>query len=218
MIKVVAGITDYSLDEEDGGPHFYLKPYRLVLPSFLNADRFNAIQMIDSMTDLSCSDVWIIISDKEAHPEGAAIHNILKTEVDWEAAEVLEYDWAAKDQWGNIEHDPWVLWTGSTVDKSKRARELEPFIANNRQQSEIYAKGLGKDEWQSWTSEDLSRNSCWLFYYARKVCKGRLPEELDNMMTMLSFQDPEDQWVKRYFSTKRYRVRNRKALANIAAA
>jgi hypothetical protein len=107
------------------------------------------------------------------------------------------------------------MWT-QVADRTKRCRALEPHICGDKDKAERYAKELLRSEWKGWTLDELRRNPCWAFYYAKDVCKGRLPEALDNMMTMLSFQEPDNPWVKRYFGTKRYRKRNRKALSEIA--
>lgn len=213
-MKIIASITDCS--SNDGRPAFYLKPYRLEVPGFLPESREVAKDMANGLTgyEIMVDDVWIL-EEGQSWP-ASEIHRILSSNLDWDSVETIRYDWDAKDQWGDPAHNPWYLWN-RLADHSVRAKDLEPFIANH-QNAERYAKGLAKSEWASWTEEELARNPCWLFYYARHVCKGRLPEVLDNMMTMKSFEDSENQWVKRYFATKRYRVRNRKALASIPEA
>lgn len=215
-MRVIASVCEYG----SGESRFYLKPYVLVVPGFLPATREVAKDMIGDLGGagdeyVSCEDAWVIDQD---HPwPSADLHRVLDTSIDWGVIPSLEYNWEEKDSWGEIAHDPWKLWSDLGEIK-KRAVDLEPFIVKDRRKSERYAKFLGKDQWEGFEPDDLVQNPCWMFYYAKNVCRGRLPDVLDNAMTMLSFQDADNPWIKRYFGTKRYRVRNRKALASISWA
>ena len=201
VLNIIANISDDGLG---------LVPYRIVLPDFLPATEDAAKRMVNDIEPYYyCTQVWLMDGDWVCK----GIQSALKS-MDWSEAKVLEYDWDAKDQYGEKSYDPYVIWN-EVADKKFRAPSLEPFICGSARRSERYAKFLDKGSWQDWTAEEVMRSPCWLFYYAKNVCKGRLPEVLDNCMTMKSFEDSENPWVKRYFGTKRYRVRNRKALASI---
>lgn len=191
-----------------------LVPYRLVVPDFLPHTEATAKMMVDDIVDLAWCDQAFVWDENKPWQGSETVWACFKG-LDWDKAQVIEYDWEQKDAWGDKQWIPWEMWAG-VADMTKRCPALEPYICDNWKWAEKYAKGLLRSEWRGWTVDELRRNPCWAFYYAKDVCKGRLPETLDNMMTMLSFQDPDNTWVKRYFKTKRYRKRNRKALAEIA--
>lgn len=208
-MKIIASVSGLGVNDEAE-----LVPYRLVVPSFLPVNARTAKMMVDDLVDEAyCTDAWV---HEEDNPRSGPVWSALKS-MDWGKTQVLEYDWDERDRFGDVRWEPWELWQ-VCGDTNKRAPGLEPFICEDPSRAAAYAKGLARDQWQGWTLEELGRNPCWCFYYAKDVCKGRLPEALDNMMTMLSFQDPDNHWVKRYFKTKKYRRRNRKALAAIAEA
>jgi len=190
----------------------HLVPVRVVVPDFLPTNREVAKRMVNDLHVEYCPDAWVM-EDEWASNE---IHSALKL-MDWGKALVLEYDWEELDAWGNKNHDPFEIWT-YVAARGDRAKGLEPFICGDDKKAEKYAKLLNRTMWSDWTAEELMRNTCWMFYYAKNVCKGRLPEMLDNCMTMKSFEDSENQWVKRYFGTKKYRTRNKKALSQISWA
>lgn len=190
----------------------HLVPVRIVVPDFLPMNRDVAKRMVNDLHVEYCSDAWVM-EDEWASNE---IHSALKF-IDWGKALVLKYDWEELDAWGEKNHDPFEIWTDVSVRRN-RAKGLEPFICGDDKKAEKYAKLLNRVMWSDWTAEELMRNTCWMFYYAKHVCKGRLPEILDNCMTMKSFEDSENQWVRRYFGTKRYRTRNKKALSQISWA
>lgn len=194
-----------------------LVPYRVSVPDFLPLTHEAAYRMTNDLLDEYVTDVWLM-DDKEDQ-----IKSLLMKGVDWGSVRLLEYDWELEDGYGGLEHNPYQIWHDVACDKRDDSGKplpvlhqpsLVPFLKGK--DSVGYAKNLSKEAWSDWAAEDLIREPCWMFYYAKNVCKGRLPEVLDNAMTMKSFQDSDDPWVKRYFSTKRYRVRNRKALAAIS--
>lgn len=207
-MKIIASVSGLGINGDESD----LVPYRLVVPSFLPPNARTAKMMVSDLVDEAyCENAWV---HDEDDPRSGPLWSALES-LDWEKAQTLQYDWAERDCFGDVRWIPWELWT-SAADMKKRAPGLEPFIFDDYKKAEAYAKGLDRDQWQGWTLEELGRNPCWCFYYAKDVCKGRLPEVLDNMMAMLSFQNPDNPWVKRYFKTKKYRKRNRKALAGIA--
>jgi len=191
----------------------HLVPVRLVVPDFLPESRDVAKRMVNDLhEDEYCTDAWVMEDGWKSNE----IHSALNL-MDWGKALVLEYDWEELDAWGEKKHDPFEIWTDVAVCRN-RAKGLEPFICGDEKKAYAYAKLLNRVMWSDWTAEELMRSPCWMFYYAKNVCKGRLPEMLDNCMTMKSFEDSENQWVRRYFGTKRYRTRNKKALSQISWA
>ena len=61
-----------------------------------------------------------------------------------------------------------------------------------------------------WDEEVAKKCTCWLYYYAKDVIKGRLPDELHNRMLAEAIKNPNDRWVKKYFGAKKYQQRPRK--------
>lgn len=51
--------------------------------------------------------------------------------------------------------------------------------------------------WGEWSEEEIMEGPMWVHMYIRD---GNPPTKaMENMMAMLSFQRPDDKWVKRYF-------------------
>jgi hypothetical protein len=200
--------------------HAYLVPCRLSLPSFLPKNQTSAKRMCNDLLEGYVNEAWLIDEEEEELDEDKASHfnhnqikSVLRQGVDWESCRVLEYDFDEPDGYGGFEHEPFSIW--NDVQEVIKGREHQPSLVpflNDKDRVESYAKYLSKEAWASWSMADLMKQPCWMFYYAKNVCRGRLPDVLDNCM---NFQDSENPWVKRYFSTKRYRSRNRKALASI---
>ena len=129
---------------------------------------------------------------------------MLRDSMDWSKAEEIKYE---------IEDD-FSFWEWEFVFGCKRVRELEthPHFLGDESDAERYVKKCRNIDWISWTDEELVANPVFMFNYALKVCKGRLPDHLDSAMNMASFKNPDSKYVKRYFKTKRYRVRSGKSL------
>lgn len=196
----------------------YMVGYRLNLPLFLSKNETSIKRMINDLSEGYVTSAWLIDSEKVEGEDyerfsHSQIKSVLVQGVDWEQCRVLEYDFDEPDGYGGLEHDPFSIWNDvHDFDKNREHQpSLVPFL-NDKDRVESYAKMLSKEAWASWSMEDLMKQPCWMFYYAKNVCRGRLPDVLDNCM---NFQDSDNPWVKRYFSTKRYRSRNRKALASI---
>jgi hypothetical protein len=126
--------------------------------------------------------------------------------VDWNSAHEVTFD---VSKYAEI-HNAYRLWKNTFANY--RVPELEPVFAQDEVYAEKYVKHCRDIEWTKWTDDEIIQSPVYMFYYAMKVCKGRLPEHLDNAMNMVSFKHPESQYVKRYFGTKRYRIRNGKSL------
>jgi hypothetical protein len=127
---------------------------------------------------------------------------MLRDSMDWSKATDLKY---------KIEED-FAIWEWETVFAQRRVRELEPKIAEFEDNAEKYVKKCRNIDWINWTEEELLVSPVFMFNYALKVCKGRLPDHLDSAMNMESFKNPDSKHVKRYFKTKRYRTRSGKSL------
>lgn len=128
-----------------------------------------------------------------------SIYNLM----DWDNAPVLKY-----------EPDEMSLYKWERLFRCFRVKDFEEGFAEEERTAETYVKKCRNINWLEWTEEELVRSPVYLFTYACKVCKGRLPDHLDSAMNMWSFKDPESKYVKRYFRTKRYRIRNGKSLLN----
>ena len=55
-----------------------------------------------------------------------------------------------------------------------------------------------------WDEEVAKKCPCWLYYYAKDVIGGKLPEELHNLMLAEAIKDSNDPWVKKYSGAKKY--------------
>lgn len=185
-----------------------LMPVRLLVPDFLPRNAPTARRMFNDIDESYCEVAWVIDDEWESKE----IHTALKL-MDWAKVKVLEYDWDDTDMWGDKKHDPFEIWEESGT--SNRAKSIEHLICVDDRKAEKYAKIMGREFWNEWTAEEVMRHPCWLFHYAKYVCRGRLPDFLDNAMTMKSFEDGDSEWIKKYFATKKYRKRNKKALALI---
>lgn len=93
-----------------------------------------------------------------------------------------------------------------------RFKEGEATIAQHEYQAEKYGEMIraSKVGWSDWTEEEVMRSPVWLFQYAKDYMKGSLPETMHQAMQMFSFNHPNNSFVKRYFSTKRYKFRKRR--------
>lgn len=95
---------------------------------------------------------------------------------------------------------------------SCRLREAEPMLALNKNDAETYAGLMRRKElWSDWTVEDLSRTPVWLFNYAKDYVNGPLPDHLHSVMMLFSFNDSKNEYVQRYFKTKRYQPKHLRA-------
>jgi hypothetical protein len=190
---IVAASGGYNPDESGHA----LFPLVMDVPEAYVSERYVLEDMCKQMCDL-WGDIFVYVKGEGEWPD--RMFEI----VDWERLKTCRYDFDGK-------FDVMQVW--DNVFRNGRVREFEKLISEKVVNAERYAKALGRDTWKNWTEEEVCRSPVWLFYYARCVCKGRLPDAMDNAMTMLSFKEPDNKWVKRYFNTKRYRTRNLRALA-----
>lgn len=51
--------------------------------------------------------------------------------------------------------------------------------------------------WDEWTEDEIMERPMWVCLY--KEAGNEPAPAMENMMAMLSFQSPDDKWVKRYF-------------------
>ena len=54
--------------------------------------------------------------------------------------------------------------------------------------------------------DEIMTSTAYMFNYAKKCLKGRLPDRMHAKMVMLSFSDQADHWVKKYCSTKKFMI------------
>ena len=106
----------------------------------------------------------------------------------------------------------YLLDAWSSTFGKRRVREFEPKFAECEGAARAYIKRCVNLDLISWTEEELVISPVFMFNYALKVCKGRLPDHLDNAMLLASYKTPDSEYVKRYFKTKRYRIRSGKSL------
>lgn len=197
-IKVIAIVqSDYFNDQRD--PKFL--PLKLNVPEFkYKAEHLERIiRHIDGqLVQWDCG-FPVIYEFEDYHSK--AIYQMM----DWDNAPFVEFD-----------EDP-TLYTWENIYEFGRVKDFESHFAGEEEIAEIYVKRCRDINWIEWTEQELIRSPVYMFNYAMKVCKGRLPDNLDNAMHMLSFKDPDSKYVKRYCKTKRYRIKSGKSLLKQAA-
>lgn len=88
-----------------------------------------------------------------------------------------------------------------------RIKEGEDSISKIEEIAFKYGKLMKKlDLWNSWTEQEVSRSSVWMYQYAKDYRKGPLPEKLHNKMYMLSFSNI-DKWSRKYVGSKKYQLK-----------
>ena len=161
---------------------------------------------------------------------------MLRDSMDWSKAADLKWpgnsvscNYLLRDHIGGVLFDDldaylvtaraeYVLDAWSSTFGKRRVREFEPKFAECEGAAASYIKRCVNLDWISWTEEELVISPVFMWNYALKVCKGRLPDHLDNAMLLASYKTPDSEYVKRYFKTKRYRIRSGKSLLNEAEA
>lgn len=183
-----------SVDADSG---CVITPYRLIVPEVNQIAKEHLESMILELTD-HWGGVHVYFDTKNGTIEDK-IHKMM----DWDQAQIIKYDLE------DPHFDPISYWVAFG---RQRTKEIEHLIALSDKDAIAYAKSLRPEDWLQFSDEELLRSPVFLFHYAKDVCKGRLPDHLDNAMNMMSFNMPENPFIKRYFGTKRYRIKNGKSL------
>lgn len=193
-LKVVAIVQQDHYYEPSCDPKFL--PLKLNLPEFdYNSENLEkVIRHVDGSVVKWDSGFPIIYKFEDDHSK--AIYNMM----DWDNAPMVKFN-----------EEP-SLWTWERLFNHFRVKDFEKFFAAEEKDAEIYVKKCRNINWIEWTDDELIASPVYMFNYAMKVCKGRLPDHLDNAMNMVSFKNPDSKYVKKYFKTKRYRVRSGKSL------
>jgi hypothetical protein len=195
-MKTISIIAVVDGENTNSDPRFV--PLKLTFPDF-DYDRESLekiIQRVDSESVGYDYGYPIIHNFEDEHAK------LLRDSMDWDKAEHLTFEIA----------EDFSFWEWEQIFGKKRVRALEPNIAESESNAERYVKKCENIDWINWTEEELLVSPVFMFNYALKVCKGRLPDHLDNAMNMESFKNPDSKYVKRYFKTKRYRTRSGKSL------
>ena len=161
------------------------------------------------------TDIPIIYEFEDEHSR------MLRDSMDWSKAADLKWPRhlaADLDAYLVSTRPKYLLDTWSSTFGKRRVREFEPKFAECEGAAASYIKRCVNPDWISWTEEELVISPVFMWNYALKVCKGRLPDHLDNAMLLASYKTPDSKYVKRYFKTKRYRIRSGKSLLNEAEA
>lgn len=171
-------------------------PYRFMVPDVKEILKEHLESMVLELTD-HWGGVHVYFNTKNGTLEDK-IYQL----IDWDEAQIIKHDIKSPD------FDPVSYWVSFG---RQRIKEIEHLITASEKDALAYAKSLRAEDWLEFTDEELLRSPVFMFYYAKDVCQGRLPDHLDNAMNMMSFKFPDDQFIKRYFATKKYRVRSRKS-------
>ena len=87
----------------------------------------------------------------------------------------------------------------------RRLIQGEGLISEHEGLSFEYGKIMKKHNlWNSWTEEELARSPVWMYQYAKDHARGRLCDILDSRMHLLSFENSENKWIKKYLGAKKY--------------
>lgn len=79
-------------------------------------------------------------------------------------------------------------------------KEGEPSISKHPTWAVKYARFIIRKRFHM-AEENISRNPGCSYEYFRHVMKGKkLPEEMHRAMLLMSFEQPDDQHIKKYFS------------------
>lgn len=88
----------------------------------------------------------------------------------------------------------------------KRIGRAEDEISKDERSAFQYGEIMRDNGlWGSWTEEEVARCTVWMYQYAKDHVGGALPDALHNAMHLTSITRPEDKWIKKYFSAKKYR-------------
>jgi len=221
-INIIAVVTGGRGFGRFGQPMFV--PLKLTFPDF-DYDPYlleKIIRDIDWGKVNYKTDIPIIYEFEDEHSR------MLRDSMDWSKAADLKWPGEDNCQSGVLFDDldaylvtaraEYVLDAWSSTFGKRRVREFEPKFAECEGAAASYIKRCVNLDWISWTEEELVISPVFMWNYALKVCKGRLPDHLDNAMLLASYKTPDSEYVKRYFKTKRYRTRSGKSLLNEAEA
>lgn len=73
---------------------------------------------------------------------------------------------------------------------------IKDFVPDWRKKISKFVKAISKP-WQDWTEEELISDPMWIYYFWRS--DRVIPEQYHSAMTMFSYENPNNYWVKRYF-------------------
>jgi hypothetical protein len=82
--------------------------------------------------------------------------------------------------------------------------EAEPYIMKDSHLAVDYAENYIKGRWEE-AEPFIAQNPQATYEYAKNIVGGKLPEEMHNRMMMLCLQMPDDPYIKKYFSYKKYK-------------
>lgn len=81
----------------------------------------------------------------------------------------------------------------------------ENLISEHEGLSLEYGKVMKRHSlWGSWNEDEVARSPVWMYLYAKDYMKGRLPDTLHNRMHLMSFEDSENKWMRKYLGAKKY--------------
>lgn len=132
----------------------------------------------------------------------------------WQAAEplIIQNPWAAALYANHVLRHRWKAAEPVVLRDAKAALLYVEFVIRRRwkaaellisqsRYAKPYAANVLPDRWDE---EVAKKCPCWLYYYAKDVIGGKLPEKLHNLMFAEGIKNPNDLWVKKYFGAKKY--------------
>lgn len=158
---------------------------------------------------------------------------ILEQHLHWEAQ--LYADWVVRGRWRVAEslimRNAYAAARYAEHAFRHRWKEAETVIVQDARAAFYYATYVVRDRWKAaeplisqsdyakryatfvlpdrWDKQVAKMCSCWLYYYAKDVVGGKLPDDLERLMLGERLRDPNDPWANRYFSAEKYTKKRR---------
>jgi hypothetical protein len=134
-------------------------------------------------------------------------------------------DWVIRGRWEDAEpmimEDPEAAVRYSDKVLRQRWKEAEHVIVQSPKAATQYASRVLRERWREaeqlisgsesakyyarnvlagrWDEKVAAMCPCWIWHYVDNECDGTVPEELHDRMLGAYLEDPNDQWVKKYF-------------------
>jgi hypothetical protein len=91
----------------------------------------------------------------------------------------------------------------STGLLKKRCSRYENILSKDCIFAFKYAKYFLKNRFEL-GEEEIGNNPEYSYYYAKNIIGGKLPEKMHNKMLGLALNDPENEFIKKYFEWMKF--------------
>ena len=146
-------------------------------------------------------------------------------------AAVLYADWVIRGRWREAE--PIIMQDAESAARyaevviRHRWKEAEPTIMQSAKAASIYASRVIRGRWREaepiickaeaaryyardvlagrWDKKVAAMCPCWLCFFAKSECGGKLPTDLHNLMLLEAIKNVNDPWVRKYLNPEERR-------------